>query len=222
MKTSRAILAVLAAVMLLTMTADPVHAQTKQKAKEGPPIVESKKEIAVVETSLGTFEFELYRNDAPKTVENFVKLAQKKFFDGMRVHRVSKGFVIQSGDDKSKDPKKINEWGTGGKSIYGKDFADELNPATASYKEGYKKGVVAMANRGPNTNSSQFFVMLSDLDRMPKNYTIFGKVIRGLEVVEKIGEVEIIPGMMGPTDGRPKEDVLLKKVTIAKAPTGAK
>ncbi len=222
MKTSRAILAVFAAVLLLTMTADPVHAQTKQKAKEGPRIVESKKEIAVVETSLGTFEFELYRNDAPKTVENFVKLAQKKFFDGMRVHRVSKGFVIQSGDDKSKDPKKINEWGTGGKSIYGKDFADELNPATASYKEGYKKGVVAMANRGPNTNSSQFFVMLSDLDRMPKNYTIFGKVIRGLEVVEKIGEVEIIPGMMGPTDGRPKEDVLLKKVTIAKAPTGAK
>jgi cyclophilin family peptidyl-prolyl cis-trans isomerase len=222
MKSSRAILAVLAAVLLLTMTADPVHAQIKQKSKEEPRIVESKKEIAVVETSLGTFEFELYRNEAPKTVENFVKLAQKKFFDGMRVHRVSKGFVIQSGDDKSKDPKKINEWGTGGKSIYGKDFADELNPATASYKEGYKKGVVAMANRGPNTNSSQFFVMLSDLDRMPKNYTIFGKVIRGLEVVEKIGEVEIIPGMMGPTDGRPKEDVLLKKVTIAKAPTGAK
>ncbi len=184
--------------------------------------MESKKEFAVVETSLGTFEFELYRSDAPKTVENFVKLAQKKFFDGMRVHRVSKGFVIQSGDDKSKDLKKMNEWGTGGKSIYGKDFADELNPATPSYKEGYKKGVVAMANRGPNTNSSQFFVMLADLDRMPKNYTIFGKVIRGMEVVEKIGEVEIIPGMMGPTDGRPKEDVVLKKVTITKTPTGTK
>jgi peptidyl-prolyl cis-trans isomerase B (cyclophilin B) len=79
-----------------------------------------------------------------------------------------------------------------------------------------------MANRGPNTNSSQFFVMLSDLDRMPKNYTIFGKVIRGMEVVEKIGNVEIIPGMMGPTDGRPKEDVLLKKVTITKAPAATK
>jgi cyclophilin family peptidyl-prolyl cis-trans isomerase len=222
MNTSRTFVAVLAAVLLLMITADPAHAQTKPKTKEESKNVENKKEIAVVETSLGTFEFELYRNDAPKTVENFVKLAQKKFFDGMRVHRVSKGFVIQSGDDKSKDSKKINEWGTGGKSIYGKDFADELNPATPSYKEGYKKGVVAMANRGPNTNSSQFFVMLSDLDRMPKNYTIFGKVIRGMEVVDKIGDVEIIPGMMGPTDGRPKEDVLLKKVTITKAPTDTK
>jgi len=219
---SRAIAAVLAGVLLLLIPADPVLAQTKPKAKEESRNVESKKEFAVVETSLGTFEFELYRSDAPKTVENFVKLAQKKFFDGMRVHRVSKGFVIQSGDDKSKDLKKMNEWGTGGKSIYGKDFADELNPATPSYKEGYKKGVVAMANRGPNTNSSQFFVMLADLDRMPKNYTIFGKVIRGMEVVEKIGEVEIIPGMMGPTDGRPKEDVVLKKVTITKTPTGTK
>jgi cyclophilin family peptidyl-prolyl cis-trans isomerase len=222
MKPSRIIATVLAAILLLMITADRGDAQTKPKAKEESKNVESKKEIAVVETSLGTFEFELYRNDAPKTVENFVKLAQKSFFDGMRVHRVAKGFVIQSGDEKSKDPKKINEWGTGGKSIYGKDFADELNPATPSYKEGYKKGVVAMANRGPNTNSSQFFVMLSDLDRMPKNYTIFGKVIRGMEVVEKIGNVEIIPGMMGPTDGRPKEDVLLKKVTITKAPAATK
>jgi len=221
MTTSRAFLPGLAAIILIVAAAGPADGQTKPQAKEEARKVESSKEIAVVETSLGTFEFELYRNDAPKTVENFVKLAQKKFFDGMRVHRVAKGFVIQTGDDKSKDSAKLNEWGSGGKSIYGKDFADELNPATPSYKEGYKKGVVAMANRGPNTNSSQFFVMLSDLDRMPKNYTIFGKVIKGLDVVEKIGEVEIIPGM-GPTDGRPKEDVMLKKVAITKVPLKAK
>jgi len=70
-----------------------------------------------------------------------------------------------------------------------------------------------MANSGPNTNTSQFFVMLNDMDRMPKNYTIFGKVVKGMDVVEKIGQVDIIPGF-GPTDGRPKVDVLLKKVTI--------
>jgi len=168
---------------------------------------------AIVETSMGIFEIELYPADAPKTAENFVKLAEKKYFDGMRVHRVAKGFVIQTGDDKSKDPAKVNEWGTGGTSIWGKKFADELNPNTPSYKAGYKKGVVAMANSGPNTNTSQFFVMLNDMDRMPKNYTIFGKVIKGMDVVEKIGQVDIIPGF-GPTDGRPKVDVLLKKVTI--------
>jgi cyclophilin family peptidyl-prolyl cis-trans isomerase len=189
-------------------------AQTKDKpAGEKKKAMPAKKEIAVIETSMGTFEIELYRLDAPKTVENFVKLAGQKFFDGTRFHRVSKGFVIQGGDDKSKDEKKAAEWGTGGKSIYGKEFEDELNPSAASFKEGYKKGVVAMANRGPNTNTSQFFVMLNDAPGMPKNYTIFGKVVKGLDVVEKIGKVEINPGM-SQNDGRPKTDVMMKKVTI--------
>jgi cyclophilin family peptidyl-prolyl cis-trans isomerase len=184
--------------------------QTKKEMKK---MDKKGKEIAVIETSMGTFEMELYRSDAPKTVENFVKLTEKKFFDGMRVHRVAKGFVVQTGDEKSKDPKKVDEWGTGGQSIYGQDFADELDPNTPSSKEGYKKGIAAMANKGPNTNSSQFFICLKDVG-LPHNYTIFGKVVKGLDVVEKIGAVEIIPGRMGPTDGRPKTDVLIKKVTI--------
>ena len=173
------------------------------------------KDIAVVETSMGTFEMELYRSDAPKTVENFVGLANKKYFDGMRVHRVAKNFVIQTGDDKSKDPAMAAQWGSGGASIWGKDFEDELNANTASYKAGYKKGVVAMANRGPNTNSSQFFVCLNDVS-LPHNYTIFGKVTDGMNVVEKIGAVEIIPGRMGPSDGRPKQDVMVKKIYMKK------
>jgi cyclophilin family peptidyl-prolyl cis-trans isomerase len=189
-------------------------AQTKDKpAGEKKSAMPAKKETAVVETSMGTFEIELYRQDAPKTVENFVKLAGQKFFDGTRFHRISKGFVIQGGDDKSKDEKKMAEWGTGGKSIYGKEFEDELTPSTPSFKEGYKKGVVAMANRGPNTNTSQFFVMLNDAPGMPKNYTIFGKVVKGLDVVDKIGKLEVVPGM-SQTDGRPKTEVLMKKVTI--------
>lgn len=172
------------------------------------------KEIAVIETSMGTFEMELYRNDAPKTVDNFVKLIGKQYFDGMRFHRVSKGFVIQTGDDKSKDPKLAAQWGTGGQSAWGKEFEDELNPNTPSGKAGYKKGVVAMANRGPNTNTSQFFVCLQDVG-LPHNYTIFGKVSKGMEVVEKIGNVDIIP-KMGPKDGQPKTDVLIKKITMKK------
>ena len=214
---------VIRSTLLLTMalvwlfaTAEGIQKSKKEDEKGSK--MENTKEVGVIETSMGTFEVDLYRSDAPKTVENFVKLAEKKFFDGMRVHRVSKNFVIQTGDDKSKDPKKMAEWGTGGKSIYGKEFADELNPNTPSYKEGYKKGVLAMANRGPNTNTSQFFVMLRDNTTLPKNYTIFGKVIKGQEVVDAIGKVEIIPGAMGPTDGRPKEDVVIKKITITKAP----
>ena len=193
-----------------------------QKAKTGEEKsakMENVKEIGVIETSMGTIEVEFFKNDAPKTVENFVRLAtERKFFDGMRVHRVSKNFVIQTGDDKSKDPKKMDEWGTGGKSIWGKEFNDELNPNAPSFKEGYKKGVLAMANRGPNTNTSQFFIMLRDRPDMPKNYTIFGRVIKGQNVVDAIGQVDIIPGQMGPTDGRPKTDVIIKKVTIKKVP----
>ncbi len=205
------------AILILAAFANPAAAQKVSKgkhpsSKEGTKVKDGKN-TAVVETSLGSFEIQLYPQDAPKTVENFEKLAAKKYFDGMRVHRVSKGFVIQTGDDKSKDLKKIGEWGSGGQSIWGKPFEDELNPNTPSYKEGYKTGVVAMANRGPNTNTSQFFVCLQNI-QLPHNYTIFGKVTKGMDVVEKIGSVEIIPGQMGPTDGRPKIDVMIKKITL--------
>jgi len=185
-------------------------------------------ELATVQTSMGTFEIGLYRKDAPKTVDNFVQLSRRKFFDGMRVHRVSQGFVIQTGDDKSKHAAKTNEWGTGGQSIYPHKvidkrtskmitvytFNDELNPDAPSYKEGYTKGVVAMANSGPNTNTSQFFVMLRDNTALRKDFTIFGKVVSGMDVVEKIGAVEVIPGPFGPTDGRPKTDILVKKISV--------
>ncbi len=160
----------------------------------------------LIETTKGNIELELFESDAPKTVANFVGLAEQGYYNGIIFHRVSKGFVIQGGDSTGT--------GRGGKSIYGKEFEDELNPATLSYKEGYKRGTVAMANRGPNTNTSQFFIMLSDVP-MPKNYTIFGKVTKGMNVVDSIAAVEIIP-QMGDTDGKPKVDVVMKKVTVKK------
>jgi cyclophilin family peptidyl-prolyl cis-trans isomerase len=159
-----------------------------------------------IETTKGTIELELFESDAPKTVANFAGLVEQGYFNGIIFHRISKGFVIQGGDSTGT--------GRGGKSIYGKEFEDELNPATPSYKEGYKRGTVAMANRGPNTNTSQFFIMLNDVP-MPKNYTIFGKVIKGMDVVDSIAAVEIIP-QMGPTDGKPKVNVVMKKVTVKK------
>ncbi len=196
---------------LTLLIAGIMTAMTVEQAGAQSAAPESK-EIVVIETSLGTFEAEMYRADAPKTVENFVRLAEKKYFNGIIFHRVSKGFVIQGGDPTGT--------GSGGKSIYGGEFADELNPQTPSYKAGYLKGVMAMANRGPNTNTSQFFVMLQDVPRMPKNYTIFGKVIKGIEVVDKIGEVDIIP-QMGARDGKPKVDIVIKSVTVRREPFAA-
>jgi cyclophilin family peptidyl-prolyl cis-trans isomerase len=207
-----------ASLLICALIAQTTTAGDSQK--KGEKKVTPGKQIAVVSTSMGSFEIELFGADAPKTVENFAGLAGKKFFDGMRVHRVVKGFVIQTGDDKSKDTTKMIEWGTGGKSIWGKEFADELNPSTPSYKAGYLRGTVAMANRGPNTNTSQFFVMLADNTSLPKAYTIFGKVVSGMDVVDKIGSAEIVP-LGGASDGRPRTEILVKSVTIRteKTPT---
>ena len=133
---------------------------------------------AVIKTDKGDITLELYPNDAPKTVMNFATLAKNGYYDNLTFHRVEPGFVIQGGDP--------NGNGTGGVSIYGAKFEDELNPNTTSYKTGYLEGVLAMANAGPNTNGSQFFIMLADNTSLPKNYTIFGKVTAGLDVVHKI------------------------------------
>jgi len=160
---------------------------------------------ATMETSKGTITVELYESDAPKTVANFVGLAKEGYFNGTIFHRISKGFVIQGGDSTGT--------GRGGRSIYGGEFADELNSEAPSYKAGYLRGTLAMANRGPNTNTSQFFIVLQDAQWLPKNYTIFGKVTAGMEVVDAIADAEITP-QMGPTDGRPKEDITISSVTV--------
>ncbi len=140
--------------------------------------VAKKSHMATIDTNYGKIVFQTYDSDAPNTVANFVMLANKGFYNGLIFHRVIKGFMIQGGDPKGN--------GTGGP---GYQFADELNPATASYKAGYKKGVVAMANAGPNTNGSQFFIMTADYP-LPNNYTIFGKVTSGQDVVDTIDNVQ--------------------------------
>lgn len=133
---------------------------------------------ATISTEKGEIALELYPQDAPQTVTNFATLAKNGYYNGLTFHRVEPGFVIQGGDPSGN--------GTGGTSIYGEKFEDELSPETESYKAGYKSGVLAMANAGPNTNGSQFFIMLDDNDNLPKNYTIFGRVTAGMDVVQKI------------------------------------
>jgi cyclophilin family peptidyl-prolyl cis-trans isomerase len=153
----------------------------------------------------GDIKVQLYDQDAPKTVENFLKLSLSGYYDCLTFHRIAKGFVIQGGDPTGT--------GSGGDSAFGGEFADELDPNTPSSKAGYQKGVLAMANRGPNTNTSQFFIMLANND-LPHNYTIFGKVIEGMDVVDKIGAVPITP-QMGPTDGAPQQKITITKATVS-------
>ena len=147
-------------------------------------------------TNKGTIVFETFNSDAPKAVGNFITLAQKGFYNNLTFHRVIKGFMIQGGDPTGN--------GSGGP---GYQFADELNPNTDSYKLGYQKGIVAMANAGPNTNGSQFFIMLADTP-LPHAYTIFGKVISGQDVVDAIGSVQT-----GAND-KPVSPVVIKSVTV--------
>lgn len=153
---------------------------------------------ATLDTSLGKIVVEFYEADAPNTVANFIKLTERGFYNGLIFHRVIPGFMIQGGDP--------NGNGTGGP---GYKFADELNPATASYKTGYKKGVVAMANAGPNTNGSQFFIMTADYS-LPNNYTIFGHVVSGQDVVDAIASVK------RDGDDKPLTSVVIKEVIIQK------
>ena len=157
---------------------------------------------AEIQTNKGNIKFELLEQDAPKTTENFRLLAEKGYYDGVIFHRVIKGFMIQGGDPTGT--------GRGGESAWGGRFADEIKTSSDVYKRGYKAGTVAMANAGPNTNGSQFFIMHVDYP-LPPNYTIFGRVTEGQDVVNSIATSATDPG------DRPKAEVKMEKVVVCEA-----
>jgi cyclophilin family peptidyl-prolyl cis-trans isomerase len=154
---------------------------------------------AVIRTNKGTIRFELLEADAPKTTENFITLAERGYYDGIIFHRVIKGFMIQGGDPTGT--------GRGGEAAKGGRFNDEINSSSPVYKTGYKAGTVAMANAGPNTNGSQFFIMHADYP-LPPSYTIFGRVTEGQDVVDAIATSK------RDSNDRPVEDIKMEKVTI--------
>ncbi len=166
--------------------------------KTAPLVTENNMHIITIKTNFGEIQFQAYDADATKTVRNFISLATRGFYDNLTFHRVIKGFMIQGGDP--------NGDGTGGP---GYTFEDELNPNTESSKRGYLKGVVAMANAGPNTNGSQFFIMLEDYP-LPHNYTIFGNVIKGQNVVDAIGNVKT------DANDKPLSPVIIESVVVEK------
>jgi cyclophilin family peptidyl-prolyl cis-trans isomerase len=159
---------------------------------------------AVIETDKGEIEIEFLATDAPKAVENFRLLAEHGYYDGLTFHRIVKDFMLQGGDPTGN--------GTGGESAWGGSFADEINRNSALYRGGYKRGYVAMANHGPDTNGSQFFIMHQDYP-LPPSYVIFARVIHGIELVDVLAET---PTTMGGDGGmsQPLTPPVMKKVTI--------
>ncbi|MCI0566376.1 peptidylprolyl isomerase [bacterium] len=155
---------------------------------------------ASFETNHGTIVVEFFAGKAPKTVANFTKLAGKGFYDGTKFHRVIKDFMIQGGDPLTKDDSKTALWGTGGP---GYQFNDEINDVKLV------RGIFAMANAGPNTNGSQFFIVTADATPwLDGKHTAFGRVVSGMDVVDAIEAVET-----GEAD-RPVEPIILQKVTV--------
>lgn len=142
----------------------------------------AKRPVIVLETNQGAIEIELYTDIAPKTCENMLGLIKKGYYDGIIFHRVIKNFMIQGGDPTGT--------GRGGESIWGKPFEDEVNP----FLTFDKKGLLAMANAGPNTNGSQFFITTEKTPWLNGKHTIFGEVIKGYDVVQKIENCQKGPG----------------------------
>lgn len=152
----------------------------------------------IFETNQGKIEFTLWNDVAPKTVENFVGLVEKGYYNGINFHRVIEEFMIQGGDPTGT--------GSGGESIWGKTFADEFKP-NVTFSRPY---LLAMANRGPNTNGSQFFITTIETPWLNHKHTIFGEVTQGTEVVQKIEQCP-----KGPQD-RPKVAQTIQKAYVKK------
>lgn len=161
---------------------------------------------AVLETDAGTIKFELLEDEAPKTAENFRLLAESGYYNGTIFHRVASGFMIQGGDP--------NGNGTGGRTATGAMLPNEVSRTSPLYQGGYRRGLVAMANKGrPETGSSQFFIMHQTYPLQPV-YTIFGRVTEGIEVVDKIANAPTTMNESGTEKSKPVTPVKVNKAYI--------
>ena len=180
------------------------NAEAKQPKEEKP----SGKEVAVISTTDGEMVAEFWPDVAPKTVENFKELAKKGFYDGTCFHRIIKGFMIQGGDPLSKDPSKEDVWGTGDP---GYKIKAEFNDRK------HVKGVLSMARSAhPDSAGSQFFICLGPTPSLDGKYTTFGKLIKGEDVLEKIGDTPVGPSRSG-EPSKPTKRVEVKSIKIVPA-----
>jgi len=182
---------------------------SKNNSKEEPVVVSPIN--VTIQTTKGDIGLLLYADKTPKTVANFIELANADYYDGVKFHRVMKDFMIQSGDYKTKDDSLMDEWGSGDP---GWKIEDEFVEGVSNMR-----GTISMANSGPNTGGSQWFINLVDnqfldFDRQPlgSKHAVFGKVISGMDVVDAIGEVET----EGPEGSRPVEPIVITDVIVGK------
>jgi cyclophilin family peptidyl-prolyl cis-trans isomerase len=188
---------VVAIALVIAACSNKQEPATSQPAGSQPA---ADNRIAVIETNVGTIKIELLASEAPKTAENFKELAEQGRYDGTIFHRVISGFMIQGGDPRGD--------GSGGQTATGRPLPNEVNASSPVYQGGYKRGIVAMANTGrPETGGSQFFIMHKMTPLQPV-YTIFGRVIEGMDTVDKIAAAPNGPG------DRPLSPVKMTKVYI--------
>lgn len=153
-----------------------------------------------IKTNKGDIVINFFSEQTPKTVENFTKLAKEGFYNGVKFHRIIKNFMIQGGDPLTKDEEQKHRWGTGGP---GYKFDDEIGPANSN-----GMGTISMANAGRNTNGSQFFINVAENHFLNDKHTVFGQVVKGMEVVSAIASVPTGPG------DRPIEPVIIESVVF--------
>jgi peptidyl-prolyl cis-trans isomerase B (cyclophilin B) len=179
---------------------------TEEKKESSPMSVSN--EVAVIKTNEGEMVVQFWTDAAPNTVENFKKLARHGFYDGTIFHRIVKGFMIQGGDPNSKDPAKENSYGEGGP---GYNLKAEFNDHS------HDRGVISMA-RGPDPDSagSQFFICLAPVHRLDHQYTAFGKLIKGQDVLEKIGDTPVTRNSIG-EPSKPTKRVVIESIKIVPA-----
>jgi cyclophilin family peptidyl-prolyl cis-trans isomerase len=194
----RAILSLSLAIALAACDTSPSNPKVPRGAKSSGGL------HATIETDKGSIELEFLPDAAPKAVENFRLLAEHGYYEGLTFHRVVKGFMIQGGDPRGN--------GTGGESAWGDSFADEINPQSEVYRAGYRRGIVAMANSGPNTNGSQFFIMHEDYP-LPPAYVIFARVTAGMAAVDAIATSPTTSGGDGEMS-KPVTPPIIKKITV--------
>ena len=198
---------VVALLLMMSVPGDSDESQP-QTPKEGD-------EVAVIETDLGRIVVMFIPDKAPKHVENFKSLASKQFYDGTRFHRTIKGFMVQAGDPNSRDMHRSSNWGTGGNTD---EDGNEVKVEAEFNDVKHLRGVLSMARSSdPGSASSQFFIMHQDSLHLDGQYSAFGRVVSGIEVVDKIVDVSEVPD---PRSGTvtPKSAVVIKSVRIEKWP----
>lgn len=179
----------------------PSTSQTSHSSVPSATTINEKKIMnATFHTNKGDITIELFSDATPKTVENFIKLATSGFYNGVKFHRVIAGFMIQGGDPLTKDDSQAARWGTGGP---GYTFADEIHTGNAN-----NTGTIAMANAGPNTNGSQFFINVANNNFLDTKHTVFGKVVTGMDVVSAIEQTPTGAG------DRPVTPVVINSITL--------